>query len=43
MLENPLKIGNTHFRKKAVHKLTRQILSRDEKSIIDYFLIDNKI
>src|SRR5436190_10846409 len=39
-LENELKIGNTHFKKKEIQKITRQVISRNEKSIIDYFLIN---
>lgn len=38
-VENELKIGNTYFMKKEINKMTRQVISRREKSIIDYFLI----
>lgn len=34
-LENQLKIGNLHFMTKEIHKITRQILSRNEKLITD--------
>lgn len=38
-IENNLVIANTKFRHKDIHKYTRAVDSRNEKSIIDYFLI----
>ena len=42
-MENDLKIANTKFKNKEIHKFTRQVYSRNEKSIIDYFLIGSEI
>lgn len=39
-IENDLIIANTFYTHKDIHKFTREQPSRNEKSIIDYFLIN---
>lgn len=39
-LQNNLLVMNTFFKHKDIHKYTREVKSRNEKSIIDYVLID---
>jgi hypothetical protein len=38
-LDNNLVIMNTHFQHKRIHKITREVKSRDEQSIIDYTIV----
>lgn len=38
-IRNQLKIGNTSVRKKKIHKITRQVLNRNENAIIIFLLI----
>ncbi|KAK4879078.1 hypothetical protein RN001_007224 [Aquatica leii] len=39
---NDLVITNTKFMHKEIHKYTREVRSRNEKSIIDYFIVNTK-
>lgn len=39
-IDNDLIITNTFYKHKDIHKYTREVKSRNEKSIIDYFLIN---
>ena len=39
---NQLIVSNTFFQHKDAHKYTREVTSRDEKSIIDYIIIAEK-
>ncbi|KAF2880556.1 hypothetical protein ILUMI_25617 [Ignelater luminosus] len=38
-LENEIKIGITHFMPNSVHKITREMRTRNERSITDYLLL----
>lgn len=38
-IENDLVVTNSKFQHKEIHKYTREVKSRQEKSIIDYFLV----
>lgn len=40
-IDNDLVIANTHFKPKYIHKFTREMASRREKSITDYVIIEN--
>ena len=42
-IRNNLKIANTFFKHKDIHKWTRVAESRNEKSIIDYIIVSNKL
>ena len=42
-IRNNLKITNTFFKHKDIHKWTRVAESRNEKSIIDYIIVSNKL
>lgn len=41
-LKNELKIENTYFNKKEMHKITRQVDKGNKNSIINYFLINKE-
>lgn len=36
-------VANTHFKYKDIHKYTREVASRKERSIIDYFLVSKEL
>lgn len=38
-----LLITNTHFKHKEIHTYTRELVSRNEKSLIDYFLVSKSL
>lgn len=42
-VENELIIANSHFKHREIHKITRVMESRQEKSIIDYFIASKNI
>lgn len=42
-LANELIIGNTKFNHKEIHKITREEPTKQEESIIDYFLVNKNI
>ena len=42
-IRNNMKIANTFFKHKDVHKLTRVVEERNERSIIDYIIVSNSL